>query len=230
MLTEEPAPERATVRPINPVPVSERTTMKVVSGSSVVETVGGLGAIVLAILGLIGLWPGYMMAISVLALGGALLASGGAVAGRFSRLHRTLSTEWENVDLGGGMTGEVLGGAAAVVLGILALLGVFPLLLSAIAIIVLGAAVLAGSGTTYVVSYLAGAPADLRTARVTREATSAAAGIQVLFGIGAAVLGILALVGMMPLLLILIALIALGTSVMVGGAAMSGRMTHFVPR
>jgi hypothetical protein len=59
---------------------------------------------------------------------------------------------------------------------------------------------------------------------VAREAVFAAAGAQGLIGLSGVILGILALVGFSPLILTLVALLSLGSSVLLGGAAISSKM------
>jgi hypothetical protein len=59
---------------------------------------------------------------------------------------------------------------------------------------------------------------------VAREAVSASAGIQLLFGITAVTLGILALVGMAPMVLNLVALLSIGLSNLLSGTDISARM------
>jgi hypothetical protein len=59
---------------------------------------------------------------------------------------------------------------------------------------------------------------------VVREAVSAAAGLQLLFGITAVTLGILALVSMSPTVLVLTVLLGVGLSNLLSGASISSRM------
>src|SRR5512140_1249241 len=110
-------------------------TAEFVFGGSAAEALVGAGAVVLAILGLANEWPGYMASIATIAVGAALLFPGVAIAARYSPLAQMVGAKEE---LGAGMSGEVLGGAAGIVLGILSLLGIFPGLLMPIAIIVFG--------------------------------------------------------------------------------------------
>ena len=128
-------------------------TMSIVAGGSFAEAIGGVGAVVLAILALVGVMPERMAAIATLAVGGALLLEGIAIATRFSNLFsQTGRSLADAAELGGGMGAEFLGGVAGGVLGLLAILNIAPMTLMSIAIIVLGAALLLSSGTTYRVS------------------------------------------------------------------------------
>jgi ABC-type Na+ efflux pump permease subunit len=118
------------------------------------------------------------------------------------------------------MSAEFLGGAAGTVLGILALLGVASVTLTSIAVIVYGAALLFGSGARARMSTLPveeGPPSAAH--QVVREAAWASSGPRLLVGVGAAVLGILALVGFAPSILILSALLTVGAALALSGAA-----------
>jgi hypothetical protein len=61
-----------------------------------------------------------------------------------------------------------------------------------------------------------------------REAVSASAGAQVLIGLAAGLLGILALVGFGPAILTLVALLCIGSAVVMNGTAISGRILSLV--
>ena len=84
--------------------------------------------LVLAILGLAGVVPMYMAFIATIVLGVALLFEGWALASRYSKLLSEMGGGLLTAtELGGGITAEFLAGAAGVALGILALLGVVPM-------------------------------------------------------------------------------------------------------
>jgi hypothetical protein len=201
-------------------------TAQVIFGGSTAEAVVGAAAVVLAILGLANIWPGYMASIATIAVGAALLFEGGAIASRYSYLvKRTGATE-----VGGGVSAEILGGAAGIALGILALMGIMPATLMPIAIIVFGGALLVGSAATSRLNALSTWRMSDRARDVTREAIEMASGTEVLIGIGAVVLGILALLGMAPRTLVLIALLALGATVLFSGSAISSRMLNIFRR
>ncbi len=214
-------------------PESEREkSIKVVAGGSITEAICGAATVVLAIIGLAGTLPGYMASIATIAFGVALLAQGGAIAARWSRLLReTQPYEWDTrTELGGGMGAEFLAGGAGVVLGILGLLGIYTATLIPIAVIVFGGALLLGSGATADLGSLYAPTAHERFAHVTRQITLAASGAQMLVGVGAIVLGIIALVGVDPVVITLVALLVVGASVLLSGAAVSSRMASVMRR
>ena len=62
-----------------------------------------------------------------------------------------------------------------------------------------------------------------RFGHLTREIAVAASGTQMLIGVTAIVLGILALIGVDPLTLSLVGLLAVGASILFSGSAVSGR-------
>jgi hypothetical protein len=207
----------------------ERTTsLEFAAGGSLGELIGGAGAVALTIIGLAGVFPVYMLTIATIACGAALLIEGGALSARFSRLLSELGAHgsYRSVEVGGGITAEFLGGVAAIVLGILGLLGINGLTLVPIAAVVLGTALLVSSGTTSRFTALALSQSKEHETfkKVATEAVYAAAGGQVLLGLGAIVLGILSLMGIQILTLSLVALLAVGTSTMLTGAAVGSRM------
>lgn len=206
-------------------PEEDREAPRIVLGGSLAEVVCGAGAIVLAILGLTGVMPGELTSIATIVFGAALIAHGGAIASRFGALTRaTAPVEWDTrAELGGGMGAELVGGAAGIVLGILALLGLAPGTLTSVAVIVFGGTLLLSGGATADLGALDARGAHLHLAHIARQAAMAAAGLQSLVGAGTVVLGILALVGIYPMVLTLVALLALGSAIVTSGSAVSGR-------
>lgn len=202
--------------------------LKVVAGGSIVQAICAAAAVVLAILGLGGLMPPTMIAIASILIGAAFLSQGGTLAARYSRLmHEVASERAAHAELGGGVSAEFIGGATGVVLGVLALIGVAPLVLGPISVIVLGGTLLVGSG---IHASLSGLGTAGREHDVGREALMAATGTNVLVGLGAAVLGILALVGIDAVTLPLVAFLVLGASVLLSGAVVGGRLIGLARR
>jgi hypothetical protein len=239
MATMGPEDRERFARREGEVPISRREieperqkSIKVVAGGSITEALCGAATVVLAIIGLAGVLPGYLASIATIAFGVALLAQGGALAARYSQvIHETLPHEWDTrTEIGGGMGAEVLAGAAGVVLGILGLIGLATGVLIPIAVIVFGGALLLGSGATMDLSTLSGPITNERLAHITHQATVAASGAQVLTGICAIVLGIIALVGVDPVTLTLVALIVVGGSVLLAGSAITSRMASVMRR
>jgi hypothetical protein len=210
-------------------------TVEVAAGTgSMAEAFAGVGAVVLAILGLAGALPITMMAIATILLGAAILFQGGSVAARHYRLLGTSlragHAERADLEVSGGMTAESLAGIAGIVLGILALLGIAPVTLCAVALIAFGGAELLGSAATsrynaVAIEQRAQSESSRQLLRdVVNDAVNLSAGGQVLIGVGAVVLGILALLGFVPVTLTLVGLLAIGACLLFSGSAVGARL------
>jgi hypothetical protein len=203
-----------------------KTTAATITGGSSLEALGGAGAVVLAILALSGILPFFLTAIATIAIGGALLAHGLAVAARWNDTVARVGAETERVELAGGMSSEVLGGAAGIALGILALANVIPMVLLPIAAIVLGGSILLATPAQPEVARLAREP-DAKYDRITYEGVQATSGAMALAGAGAVVLGILALLHVGPVLVLsVIAMLAVGGAELLSGGALTARFAH----
>ena len=190
-----------------------------------IEAFAGLSTIVLAILGLADIVRPYMLPIATLVLGAALLFESGAVVARWSLLARSKDRGSGWPEIGGMTTAEMLGGATGIVLGILGLLGIATMTLSAAAVVVFGAVLMLGSGPASRLNALASAGrAAGEHLEIAREVVSATASSQLMIGLAAIVLGILALVGVSAPVLTLVALLVLGLSTLMTGSAASTAM------
>jgi hypothetical protein len=213
----------------------ERRSMEVVGGGSALEALAGAGTVVLTIVGLStgGTLAFYLMTIAIIVVGAGLILHGSSWAVRIRELMTgTAENRGEEAEWGTGVTVEVLAGVAGIALGILALVGLMPMVLSAVALIVFGSALLLSSGTVAEMN-------DLRLARarvgssarqVTRRTTVGAAAIQGLTGIAAGVLGILAVLGVFPATLTLVGLLCIGGGLLISGGAVSSRIMMFLAR
>jgi len=200
--------------------------------SSTAEGFAAGGAAILAILGLAGILPEILLSIATIGIGAALLFQGSAIAMRWSEfLSRATRNRVQRIELGGGVTAEFLAGSTGIVLGILGLLGVVPVTLSAVAALVFGGGLILGSGVTARIN-------DLRVERpnepeaywrVAQEAVSAATGVQMFVGVGSLVLGILSLVGIAPLVLPLVAMLGIGVATTMSGTAVCSRAMGYLP-
>lgn len=206
--------------------LAERRSMTMMVASSMAEGIAGIGAIVLSILGLSRIFPEMMLPVATIAVGASLIFQGGFITSRFSNL-LTAETRgrMDFRELGMGITTEFFGGAVGLVIGVLSLLGVYPLILIPAATIVFGSALVLGSGVTGRLNSLWVASTEERelVREVSREAMSSAVGLQLLIGLGAITLGILALAGMNPLVLSLIAMLSIGFSDILSGTTIIGR-------
>lgn len=183
-----------------------------VGSGSMMESVGAIAAIALAIVGLAGVISVTVAAIATIIVGASLLIEGGTAGVTYRQLaSRPGESEAQATELSRGVTSEFLGGMAGIVLGILALFGESSAVLMSVAVLVFGAALLLSSASTSQLSLLSGTAAP-------------ATGGQVLTGLAAVVLGILAIIGIQPLILVLVALLSLGASALFSGSIIGGRM------
>jgi len=210
--------------------------MEVVSSGSMIEATGGFAAIILAILSFCTVAPAYLVPVATIVLGTALLFEGGAVAARYWRLPPEIATgRWASTELTSGMFAEIAAGVAGVVLGILALVGLAPATLVATAMLVFGVALVLGSGLTSRLNHLEysvreEAGKTERLARPARFVNRVATGFQFLIGLGATVLGILALLGFASAILVMISVLIVGLAAFLSGTAISSRIMHLLHR
>lgn len=201
-------------------------TAGMTGGSSMFMTIGGAAAVVLTILGLADLYPMYMLAISVIAIGGVMAMQGLALGSRYSRIVAETGGRHGSSEVGTGLTAEFIAGAAGVALGILSLLGLDASVLAPIAVIVLGSGLLIGAGVpSRLAHYTSGeTPSHPHLQHAVSEAIMASSGAEVLVGGGAVVLGIIALAGEIPITLSLVALLAMGAATLMTGTAVTGKI------
>ncbi len=208
-------------------------TARFVLGGSLAEGIVGGATIVLALIGLSGIMPEWMLPIATIAMGAAFVIEGGAISVRFSRLlAETSKDRLDEAELGVGVTSEFLGGAAGIVLGILSLLKLYPMILVPVSVLVYGSVLMLSSGMTVRLNALEleGSTGATRFNRIAHEAMSAAAGVDFLLGLAAVILGIIALTGTFAGTLSLVALLIVGVSGFVTGAAVTARMMSLFRR
>ena len=184
----------------------EEATVKTVEGGAIMESIGAVATIALAIVGLAGVLSTTMAAIATIILGAAIWVEGGAFAVTHSQTATPQGSVARILDWSEGLAAEFLGGLAGIVLGVLALLGVAPFVLLSVAVLVFGATFLLSGVTT------------------------TGSNSQSLMGLGALILGILAVVGLNTLTLVLTALLCLGASALLHGAATNARLAFAAHR
>ena len=224
-------PERTYERNMLHAPFEAQPYKKLVASGSMMEAIGGAGAVVFAILSLASVLPREFAAISVICIGAALTLQGSAIGATISRLFSvTGGGALGAAELAGGVTFEFLGGAAGIVLGVLALLGVSTGTLIAVAATVFGGVLLLASGATTRLSFTEATAETQSIHSQFASGVSAAAVAQVFIGIGALVLGILALVGISDLVLTVVALLSVGACLMLCGSVVGSRaLSHSQP-
>ena len=185
------------------------TTVKVLAGGSTAEALAGIGAGALAILGLVDVAPQDMASIATIAIGGGLLVRGSAVAARTKALMGRVGTG-DEATISSGIGVEVAAGIAAIALGVLSFLSVNAAVLLPSALIAAGAAMMLGAAATRQIDEVTGGLSNRSGA-----ALDADVGAEVLVGIGAVVLGIIALVGgAFNVNIVLVGLLAVGAAML----------------
>jgi len=211
----------------------------------VVDAVGGIATIVLAIVALAGLHPEVMAPVAVIVFGAALLIQGGTMLSEYGHVIFPANTTAMPAEQfgGGGLSALFLVGASGIVLGVLSLLGIAAATLTSIAIIAFGGAMILSSGSvrhlyqmrssTIRATRMAEGPGSTMTPHwstemLAGEMASDSAGIHLLSGLTAVVLGILAVAATNPMVLSLCALIVLGATVILTGSELTGMVLGFM--
>ncbi len=201
-----------------------------------VDAIGGVATIVLAIIGLSGARPEMLVAIATIVFGAALLVQGGAILSEYVGIIFPEGAGPISMEQFGGSSISALfmAGAAGIVLGILALVGVESAILTSVSIIAFGAGLLVSSNSVSQLHALKRAAetsqgvAEGGAAVVAHEMASGSAGVTALAGLAAVVLGILALCDVHAIVLQLSALIALGATLVLTGSTMSATVLNFM--
>jgi len=213
-----------------------------VAYGGLIDAIGGVATIVLAICGLVGIAPPMMAAIATIVFGIALLIQGGAMLSEYAQIIfppgiRPSSSE----QFGGNSLSLVfLVGAAGIVLGVLSLLGINSGVLTPVATIAFGTALVLSANAVWHLYMLRRAAAESQMATAPQphllggellasEIASGSAGLQALAGLSAIVLGVLAVAGNMnDLTLNLCALLALGATLVLTGSSLSATVLSFM--
>lgn len=207
-------------------------TAKFEAGGSITEGLIGLGAAVLAIIGLAGGFPFFMMAIATIVVGAAFFLHGSAMSTRYSKLAALVTeNKYQANQLRSGASVETIGGITGIALGILALIGLAPITLVSVAVIIFGATLIIGTGAIDRMNTLAAEIwNDSKALRLAHNASETAMGVQTLVGLGAIALGVLAIIGVAPLTLALIALLGLGAADFLSGSVVGGSLSRAFSR
>jgi hypothetical protein len=188
----------------------------------------GIGAVTMAVLSLSGVAPMTLLPIAGFATGLAMLFAGISAAMYYPRVVRQ-DRGLRHRMLFDAMTIELLGGAAGIVLGFIALYGMAWMTLMPVAAMALGVAAIWSSTSTARRMFLAietsGESIGQRT--VAHEVIHNVMGFQILLGSTAATLGILAVIGLSALWLTSVAMLCLGTwAVLSGTSSIRRALTH----
>jgi hypothetical protein len=207
------------------------TATAITAGGALWEAACGVAVIGLAIAGLAGADPRILSGIAQIVFGAGLLGADGAVVACWSRLWRRNAFEPARVPFAGPLGAEAVGGVAGIILGILTLVGLVPLVLSAVAVIVFGGSILMGGAARARVARgnvnrLGWTEEDNR---MFQEAHAVALGGRALVGFAAIVLGIIAVVSAASvpggsMVLSLVGLLCLGAGSLLAGSAFGAQV------
>ena len=128
-----------------------------------VDALGGIATIVLAVIALSGTKADILLPIATIVFGAALLIQGGAMLSEFAQTDATADAS--GAVSGGGLSGLFLVGVAGIVLGVLALLGVYPLVLTSAATIAFGGALVVSASAVSQLLTMRSVAARFPTAR-----------------------------------------------------------------
>jgi hypothetical protein len=215
---------------------SENTFQEAATYGGLVDAIGGVATVILAIIALSGINQPLLTAVATIVFGAALLIQGGTMLTEYTKLMFPSGAMESTLDIGGGgLPALFLVGAAGIVLGVLALLGIVSQTLTSVAVIAFGAALLLSSNSVWHLYRAKQASYRIGTARtlsggeiLAGEMASGSAALQCLAGLTAIVLGILAVSGINVSVLALVALLVLGATVLLTGSTLSGAVMSFM--
>lgn len=198
------------------------------------EGAAGIATIVLGVIALAGVNAGVLASIVTIIIGVGLIVQAFNAAAENSRELSASGTVAAVVGRGAELGGEVMidvaAGVTGVILGILALVGInAPHLVPAALIVFGGALILSGAvaaqGRTAMTTTGSGAPLQ-----VSYQGSAAMAGLEILVGFAAVILGILSLIFEASWVLTLIGFIAVGAAMLMVSATFSGAVVRlFTP-
>ncbi|HEY1790422.1 MAG TPA: hypothetical protein VGJ73_19905 [Verrucomicrobiae bacterium] len=192
-----------------------RLLPETLAGGSVTEGIGALSTIVLAILGLAGIFSNIVASIATIVIGAVFLADSMLARAAVN----TLNAHGMQSGIGGGMTAGFFAGLAGIVLGILSFFRPVPDMFVAVAVLVFGSALLLSGGTLARLNWPLNNPQDA-------NAAWAAGSGSVFMGLAVTVLGILAVIGLVPMTLALVGLLCLGTGAFFTGSGSTAQQAH----
>lgn len=192
--------------------LEERKPLKGITRGTAVEGVVGLGAAVLSIIGLAGIYTEKLLPVSIVVLGAAMVIEARVVIGRFYYVMRELGETHGSRIAGGGMSTEILGGIAGVTMGLLALMGLNPVMLCSAAVVVFGASVLFSINTIAMINAViaSGASKNALLRSMAASVYAASSDVRLLVGMGTLTLGIIAVIGIHPQTLAQIGVLSVG--------------------
>ncbi len=198
-----------------------------------IDDVGGVATVILAILGLIGFYAPIMAVIATILFGVTLLIQGNGMMSGYARFSVPLGA---NSPINGfnvsGRSALVLLGAGGVALGVLSLLDFNSAVLTPIASILFGSALVLSSVSAWhlhVVSRASAGGEESSRDILANQMVFDSAGIQIFGGFATVVLGVLAVSGARyDLTFNLVALLILGSALVLKGGSLNAILLSFM--
>jgi hypothetical protein len=190
--------------------------------------VAGIGALTVSILGLAGVQPAVMISIATLLLGLGFLILGdtGALSHILFRA-RSSEERWNSMNLWRGVAIAWLAGIVGVIVGILGFVSAAAATYGGVMALVYGLALIGCTGLTQPTS-----AAEFATGAGPRRflvlTLHPAMGTEFFIGLGAVILGVLALFHFAPLVLVLVSLLAVGSTLAFVATAVCSATMHLL--
>jgi hypothetical protein len=197
------------------------------SNPSVFDAAAGTVVTLLAIIGLAGAAPRVMAAISFIAVGIAFVMEAAGIARRSQAM--ALSRDRLRSQIMGSVLTELVASVAGFALALLALVGVTPFVMLAIASVSFGIAIVFGTGASMQVDAVASYLEPSQTRRWIHEAVVGASGARFLVALASTILGLLALAGVERPTLLLTSALTLGVALLLGAVSLGDRMPPSPP-
>jgi hypothetical protein len=190
---------------------------------SIFDAVAGALVAVVAMIGFAGEAPRTMVGLSFVGAGTAFAVEALGTARRSNKLAAPNDPVREQIVASA--FAELFTGTAGAILGLLALIGIEPLVLLPIASISFAIALLFGTGAAVQLDTIAAHLEPSQTRRVIHEAVVGASGARLLVAFGVLVLGVLALAGVERVTLLLTVAMSLAVALLLGSVSFGDRMS-----
>ncbi len=224
-----------TVEPGVTPPVTEDKRAAAAAGGSMTEAIIAAVAVVLTVLGIIGIDPITLVSIAIMGLGAVFVLESASLMRPVRDILRGMGEDTrrrEGLTIGG-MGVQALLGILAIVLGFLTLVGL-TFTLDIVALLVLGVAAILAAPTIGMINWSVArmhhATLTAATTGGARPITVATSSIRTIVGIAAIVLAILSLADIAPLLLTEIGVLVMGGLLLAESMTYGAEFRHLGPR
>jgi hypothetical protein len=211
----------------------QRSTYRERAAFGLIDDIGGVATVLLAVFGLAGLYAPILAAIATILFGVALLVQGRALLAQYTQASVEVAAKTPFIDSAAAVRfAVILLGAGGAALGVLALLDVNSAVLTPIASIIFGAGLVLSSASAWHLN-------AIRRASATGEASARdmlanqlaldSFGVQTFAGLTAMILGVLATLGVTyDLTFNLVALLILGSALILKGSSLNAILLSFM--